>query len=90
MLVTEHRVLSAKVGITNEQYEDGLSGRVPRDLSEEEDMVYRLGRKLIRLESSLDNDTWSEAVGKMAKSEIVGVVHVVSGYRWLALLAQVG
>ncbi|KAI1091585.1 hypothetical protein F5B19DRAFT_458229 [Rostrohypoxylon terebratum] len=88
LVVTEHRRLAAKLGITDEQYEDGLCGQVPRNLSEEENIVFRLGRKLVRLECSLDSETWNEANEKMEKSEIVGVVHVVSGYRWLTLLAQ--
>lgn len=85
-----HRMVTAKLGLTAEQYEDGLAGRVPQDLSEEECMAYRLGRILTMLKGPLDDKTWQEATSKMDKAEIVGIVHTVAGYRWIALLEQVG
>ena len=89
LIIREHRSLCAQLGITTEQFEEGLAGKVPKGLSEEEDVAYRLGRILVMLECPLDNPTWKEATEKMTKSELVGVVHVVGGYRWITLLAQV-
>lgn len=89
LIVLEHRLLCGQLGITDEQYEEGLAGKVPAGLSEEEEMVYRLARELVMLDRPLDSTTWKQATEKMAKAELVGVVHVVGGYRWITLLAQV-
>lgn len=49
-------------------------------------MAYRLGRILTQLTGPLDDATWQEAISKMEKTEIVGIIHTVAGYRWVALL----
>jgi hypothetical protein len=85
-----HRQVALKAGFTIEQYEEGLSGKVPRDLSEKEEMAYRLGRHLTTLTGPLDNEMWKEAMQKMGKIEFLGVVHTIAGYRWVALLEHVG
>ncbi|KAK7932313.1 hypothetical protein PG985_003025 [Apiospora marii] len=83
-----HRSCAYEVGITEEQYNEGLAGKVPSGLAEEEAMAYRLGRDLTTLQARLDDDTWAEATSKLAKSELVGVAHIVGAYRWVAVLAQ--
>lgn len=84
-----HRGVSEKVGLTSEQYEDGLAGRVPKGLDGEESMAYRLGRILTTLNGPLDEETWQEVTSVMEKSEFVGILHTIAGYRWVALLEQV-
>ncbi|KAI2464633.1 hypothetical protein F4781DRAFT_412364 [Annulohypoxylon bovei var. microspora] len=83
-----HRGLAGKVGVTDSQYQEGMAGNVPQGLSDEEAMAYRLGRILPTLTGPLDNATWEEAASKMEKSQIVGVLHTVAGYRWVAMLEQ--
>jgi alkylhydroperoxidase family enzyme len=84
-----HRRVAAKFGVTDEQYQDGLDGKVPQGLTEEEGMAYRLGRILTTITGRLDDATWEEATSKMDKAQIAGVVQTVSGYRWVAMLEQV-
>lgn len=84
-----HRPLAVKYGLSNEQYEEGLAGNVPSGLTEEERMAYSLGRILTDLKGPLDDATWQDAVSKMGKAEIVGIVHTVAGYRWVSLLDHV-
>ncbi|KAI2780683.1 hypothetical protein F4815DRAFT_469857 [Daldinia loculata] len=84
-----HRGLAGKVGITDLQYEEGMAGNVPRGLSEEEAMSYRLGRILPTLTGPLDDATFNEATSKMERSQMVGVLHTVAGYRWVAMLEHV-
>ncbi|RYP12069.1 hypothetical protein DL767_011507 [Monosporascus sp. MG133] len=83
-----HRGVAEKVGITSQQYDEGLAGRVPKGLSEGEEMAYKIGRTLTTLTSRLDDDTWQQATSKLGKAELVGVTHIVAAYRWVALLAQ--
>ncbi|CAJ2509992.1 Uu.00g058920.m01.CDS01 [Anthostomella pinea] len=76
-----HRAVGARDGLTENQYDEGLAGRTPQGLSEEEETAYSLGRKLTALTGPLDEVTWQEASSKMAKSEIVGIVNIIAGYR---------
>lgn len=85
-----HRQVALKAGLTVEQYDDGLAGKAPRDLSEKEAMAYRLGRHLTTITGPLDDELWKEVTSKMSKLEFLGVVHSVAGYRWVALLEHVG
>lgn len=84
-----HRGVAEKVGLTTQQYEDGLAGKVPEGLTESEEMAYKIARALTELNSRLGDEVWEEAIAKLGKSELVGVTHIVAAYRWVALLAQV-
>ncbi|KAI0022609.1 hypothetical protein F4780DRAFT_777664 [Xylariomycetidae sp. FL0641] len=84
-----HRAIGAKGGLTDAQYEEGLAGRTPQGLTEEEEMAYILGRRLTGLTAPLDDETWQQASSKMTKSEIVGIVFIIAGYRSVALLEQI-
>ncbi|KAF2788523.1 hypothetical protein K505DRAFT_255323 [Melanomma pulvis-pyrius CBS 109.77] len=84
-----HRLISLKLGFTAEQYSIGLTGVTPSDLSEEEGMAYQLGRTLADLKGPLSNDLWEKAIQKMEKKEVLGVVHAVGGYAYIALLTNV-
>jgi 4-carboxymuconolactone decarboxylase len=84
-----HRRVANKAGITDEQYECGLAGDVPNGLTEEEAMAYRLGRTFTSLTAPLDELTWRNAISKLDRAQVVGIIHVIGGYRWVALLEQV-
>lgn len=84
-----HRPLGLKFGIEPAQWLEGLAGRVPQGLTTEEAMAYRLGRIFTTLTGPLDDATWKEATACMDKAQIVGIIHTVAGYRWVALLDHV-
>ncbi|KAK4200733.1 hypothetical protein QBC40DRAFT_199741 [Triangularia verruculosa] len=84
-----HRGVAEKVGLTGEQYEEGLKGTVPRGLSREEEMAYRLGKVLTTMTGPLGEEVWQEARGCLGREEVVGIVHLIAGYRWVAMLEQV-
>ncbi|OTA66657.1 hypothetical protein K449DRAFT_430971 [Hypoxylon sp. EC38] len=83
-----HRGVAGQAGISSQQYDEGLTGQVPKGLSKGEEMAYKLGRTLTTLTSRLDDDTWQEATSTLGKAEVVGITHIVAAYRWVALLAQ--
>jgi len=83
-----HEGVAAKVGLSAEQYADGLAGQVPRKLTDEESMAYRLGRILTTLNGPLKEETWQEVIAVMDKSEFVAILHTIAGYRWVSLLEQ--
>ncbi|KAI1141438.1 hypothetical protein F5Y05DRAFT_261463 [Hypoxylon sp. FL0543] len=84
-----HRAVAPHVGLTPEQYEEGLAGKVPSGLSEEESTAYQLGRTLTTLTGPLGEKDWQDATSKMTKQEFLGIVHTIAGYRWVALLEHV-
>lgn len=84
-----HRQLSAAMGFSAEQYDQGISGQTPPGLSEEEMVVYELSRQLVLLNEPLDEASWAKARSKLDKPDIVALVHVVTSYRWISLLDMV-
>ncbi|KAI0415235.1 hypothetical protein F5X98DRAFT_347362 [Xylaria grammica] len=88
-IVSCHRNVASGVGLTPDQYAEGLAGKVPTGLTEEESTAYRLGRTLTILTGKLDDNTWRDTLSKMPKPEVLGIVHTIAGYRWVALLEQV-
>lgn len=89
VIVQHHREIAPTVQLTLEQYDEGLAGQVPRNLSDGEVTAYELGRKLTAQTGPLDDATWKDVTSHITKAEVVGIVHVISGYRWVALLEQV-
>lgn len=84
-----HQQLAAAEGFSAEQYDQGISGRTPSGLSEEEVVVYELSRQLTVLNGPLDKASWEKARSKLEKKDIVTIVHVVTSYRWISLLDMV-
>lgn len=93
VIVQHHRDIAQQaptVQLTATQYDAGLAGQVPPDLrSDGEAAAYALGRRLTAQRGPLDEATWREVTAHLSKAEVVGIVHVISGYRWVALLEQV-
>jgi hypothetical protein len=81
-----HRDTASRLGISDGQWHQGLAGQIPEGLSEEERLVYRLGRILLLATEPLSEDIWQDAIGVVSKVEFVGIVHVVGAYRWVSLL----
>ncbi|KAI1389499.1 uncharacterized protein F4822DRAFT_202629 [Hypoxylon trugodes] len=88
-IARSHKAIAEGLGFSQEQYETALAGRVPSDLSEEEQAAYRLGRTLTGLTGRLDDESWIELSSRLDKMELVGLMHIIGGYRWVALLEQV-
>ncbi|KAI1411804.1 hypothetical protein F5Y13DRAFT_164389 [Hypoxylon sp. FL1857] len=83
-----HRKLGGRLGLTDQQCEDALSGKVPEGLSDEETAAYRLGRVLTSLTGPLDDVTYREFSSKMDKVQLVGIANIIGGYKWITLLGQ--
>lgn len=84
-----HTIVGQKrVGLTSEQVNDALSGKIPRDLSEEEEAAFQLGHFLARLDKPLGNSDWDNFASKLSKSEIIGIANFIGAFQWLALLTR--
>ncbi|KAI1371687.1 hypothetical protein F4677DRAFT_288076 [Hypoxylon crocopeplum] len=88
-VIHTHRSVAFRTGITPEQYDDAVAGRLPQGLSGEECMAYNLGRILTNLTGPLDDETWEDVTSKMNKAEVVEIIHIIAGYRCVALMEQV-
>ncbi|KAI2641395.1 hypothetical protein GGS26DRAFT_585785 [Hypomontagnella submonticulosa] len=84
-----HQRIGGRLGLTAQQCQDALAGKVPEGLSEEEEAAYSLGRALTALVGPLDDMTYQKFASKMEKSELVGIANIIGGYKWIALLGQV-
>ncbi|KAH8157574.1 hypothetical protein CIB48_g10680 [Xylaria polymorpha] len=87
-MIYAQRCTASIVGLSEQQANDALEGRVPQHLSEEEVTAYQVGRPLALLSGPLDDATWKEFSGKMEKSQIVAIANLIGGYKWMALLIQ--
>ncbi|KAI1076644.1 hypothetical protein F5B20DRAFT_555005 [Whalleya microplaca] len=83
-----HRLVGAKLGLTPEQCNDALSGRMPQGLTEEEMTAYDLGGVLSTLNGPLSDDDWQKFTSKMEKTQIVGIANVIGSYKWITTLVQ--
>lgn len=88
-MVYAHRPIAARLGVSEESWAEGLAGQTPSGLNEEETMAYRIGRHLTTLNSRLDDETFDAAVSALGKPELVGILHTIAGYKWVALLVNV-
>lgn len=89
MITHCHRQITADLGFSEAQFEEGLQGQVPSGLSEKEQAAYELGRKLTLLNGPLDDEAWKKATSQLEKTEITTIIHIVSGYKWISMLDMV-
>jgi hypothetical protein len=83
-----HRILGLKLGLTEEECNDALTGRVSQSLSEQEAAAYELGRVLATLDAPMDNVTWDKFESKMSKSKVASIANIMGGYKWIVLLTH--
>lgn len=83
-----HSIAAQAVNLTENQSKDALTGKVPQDLTQEEQAAYRLGRGLANLNKPLSNEHWDEFSSILPKSEIVGIANFIGVYQWLALMTR--
>jgi 4-carboxymuconolactone decarboxylase len=88
-VVYSHRLIARALGLSDQQYDKGLTGATPEGLDEEESMAYKLGRILADLKGPMNDDAWNEAVGKMGKKAVLAVTHIIGGYFYIAMLTNI-
>lgn len=79
-----HYRLSQAVGFTDQQCKDALAGKLPQGLSDAEISVYGLGKVFTTLAKPLNDATWQEFASKIDKPEIIGITHIIGGYKSVA------
>ncbi|KAI0198775.1 hypothetical protein F4808DRAFT_251804 [Astrocystis sublimbata] len=82
------RLLGPRAGLTQDEIEHALGGRLSRSLSEKEASAYRLGIHLASLKGPVDDEAWQEYASKLSRTEITTVANIVGGYQWACLLTR--
>ncbi|KAJ8131582.1 hypothetical protein O1611_g2043 [Lasiodiplodia mahajangana] len=82
------RLLGPRLGLTDDEIENALAGRLSDSLSEKEALAYRLGIHLSTLNGPVDDETWQEYASKLSRIEITTIANIVGGYQWACLLTR--
>ncbi|KAI0113583.1 hypothetical protein GGR51DRAFT_18836 [Nemania sp. FL0031] len=82
------RLLGPRAGLTDDEIENALAGRLSQSLSEKEALAYRLGVHLSTLNGPVNDETWQEYASKLSKTEITTIANIVGGYQWACLLTR--
>lgn len=84
-----HSQIGLWAGFTTEQIQQAVYGRLPDSLDARESAVYKLAVTLAKLRGPLSDEKFEEARQVLRRDEVVGVVHIVSGYVYVAMLSNV-
>lgn len=84
-----HSQIGVWVGFSKEQVQDAFHGKVPEGLSSRESAIYRLALTLAELRGPLSDARFEEARTFLEREDVVGIVHIVSGYVYVAMLSNV-
>ncbi|MCJ1390654.1 hypothetical protein MMC18_003515 [Xylographa bjoerkii] len=85
-----HSEIAVVCGLSKEQVQQAIDGKVPVGLSEQEAMVYELSLKLASFRGPLDRESFNRAENVLGKAKIAGLAHLVTGYIHVAMLTNIG
>ncbi|KAI0551570.1 hypothetical protein F4679DRAFT_131417 [Xylaria curta] len=82
------RLLGPRGGLTDDEIEHALAGRLSQSLSEKEASAYRLSIHLATLNGPVDDETWQEYASKLSRIEITTIANILGVYQWACLLTR--
>jgi alkylhydroperoxidase/carboxymuconolactone decarboxylase family protein YurZ len=85
-----HSEIAVCIGFSKDQVQDAFHGKLPGGLSERESTVFDLALNVTKLKHPMDDETFEKARVSLTRDEIAGVAHIVSGYIYVAILANIG
>ncbi|KAK7744553.1 hypothetical protein SLS53_003438 [Cytospora paraplurivora] len=84
-----HSQIGLWVGFSKEQVQQAVHGHSPDGLDPREAAIYSLAVKLAKLRGPLSDGSFQQAMEVLQRDEVVGVVHIVSGYVYVAMLSNI-
>lgn len=84
-----HSQIGLWAGFSEEQVQRAVHGKLPDGLDPRESEIYSLAVTLAKLRGPLSDRRFEQARGLLQRDEVVGVVHIVSGYVYVAMLSNV-
>ena len=85
-----HTRLAINLGLSEEQVADASKGRVPKDLIEEEAIIYTTGLELARSRGPLDEQIWQRAEGALGRKKSARLAHIVGLYLYAGTILNLG
>ena len=81
---------AAAAGFSRDEVQQAVRGRVPATLSDErERAVYGCALELARLRAPMGAEAFERAAALLGRERLAGLVHVVSGFVYVAMLTNV-
>lgn len=84
-----HGPMSAKLGFTDQQFQDAIKGRTPTGISEEETIAYETALLLARDRKALSDEAFDRAEKSMGRAGVAGLANVVAAYLYVCILISV-
>lgn len=84
-----HSQIGLWVGFSEDQVQQAVHGDLPDGLGPREAAVYSLAVELAKLRGPLSDESFQQAREVLQRDEVVGVVHIVSGYVYVAMLSNI-
>lgn len=84
-----HSQIGLWAGFSEEQVQQAVHGKLPDGLDLRESTIYSLALTLTKLRGPLSEKRFNESREVLQHDEVVGVVHIVSGYVYVAMLANI-
>jgi len=84
-----HRPTSAKLGFSDEQFQDAISGRTPKGIPEEEVVAYETALLLARDRKALSDEAFERAEKILGRPGVAGLANVVAAYLYVCILVSV-
>ena len=84
-----HRGLGKRVGLSDDQIEDAVHGRTPKQLPEPETVAYETAKTLATARTPLDGPQFQRAEVILGRQQLAGLMHTVAGYLYVCTLINV-
>lgn len=84
-----HSQIGLWAGFSKDQVQQAVHGHLPDSLDPRETAIYSLAVTLSKLRGPLSDQEFEQARDFLRRDEVVGVVHIVSGYVYVAMLSNV-
>lgn len=84
-----HSEIGVVSGLSREQVQQAVQGKIPEGLSDEEATTYWLSLKLATIRGPLESADFERALSVIGREKIAGLAHLVSGFIHVAMLTNI-
>ena len=84
-----HSEIGVVSGLSKEQVQQAVLGKMPEGLSKHEETTYWLSLKLATIRGPLDGADFERAEAVIGREKIAGLAHLVSGFVHVAMLTNI-
>jgi len=85
-----HSIIARKTGLSEEQVQDAVEGKVPEGLGEREKVVSEFANKLVGGKGALDEELFGQTTEAIGKDAVLALMQLVSVYSYVCLMLNAG